>query len=63
MQPTCTFITSRRLNAIALLAIRAVRKDAGVKAPRIVKSLVKSIVRRNVRKEDALVQSQESAVT
>lgn len=62
MQPTCTRTTLPRRNVTARLAIRAVKKVAGEKAPTIARSSVKPIALRNALREDVLDQSQESVV-
>lgn len=62
MQPICMFITLRLRNVTAHLAIRVVRKDAGVKEPTTARSSARSTVRRNAHKEDALDPGQGNAV-
>lgn len=62
MLRTCTLTTSRPLSVIAHFAIRVVRRDAGVKVPKIARNSARQTVRLNVPKEDVLGRSQENVV-
>lgn len=62
MLQTCTRTISRHPSVIALFVIQVVKKVAGAKVPKIVKSSAKPTVRRNVLREDALDQSQGNVV-
>lgn len=62
MPQICTLTTSRLPSAIAHFAIRVVRRDAGVKVPKIARNSARQTARLNAPREDVSARSQENVV-